>query len=178
MKKLFITSILLFLSCFSLNAQEFRNGVYHLKGQYAGELGVLSAGFGKRLTSWYQLTGMYGYVPAWDEAKSIHTVALKQDFKLWQATANVQIYFDLTVLHAFGDLMQPTLREEGQSLWDSINNSSEVIFALGGEYRLTKLAFYSEAGILGHWLLYHMNNTETVSLADSFTITFGFNYYF
>ena len=178
MKKLFIINIFFFLVALPLRAEESGSGVYHLKGQYAGELGVASLGFGKRFTSWYKLTGMYGYVPAWDDAHAIHTIALKQDFKLWQINSNLQSYFDLTILHAFGNLMQPTLKEEGQSLWDSINNSSEAVLALGGEYRFKNVALYSEIGVLGHWLFYYLGNTDTVTLADSVTITFGFNYYF
>ena len=160
------------------------------KLQYAGEIGLLSIGLGKQVRPWYEYTLMYGYVPSFNQAHDIHTLALKQDFTLYRSSNQQwRTYFDLAIIMALGEHYWPAFHTEGMKKWYYYESGLEGIFALGLEYRMQgdgewkkfkskNFSFYAEAGLLAHWLVFYYNNPNTVKLSDMATITFGVNYYF
>jgi len=81
------TGILILFSCSYLNAQEkFIDKIRpdHVKVQFAGNIGLFSAGIGYSLWSGKTQTDMlYGYVPAFIGGNDVHTIANKNSFRLF-----------------------------------------------------------------------------------------------
>lgn len=102
MKALCTFSLLLLLfNPFAMaNESEESRYIDFIKGQFAGEIGFVSAGVGMRFASWYELTMMYGVVPAFLDVDDIHTIALKNDFTFFRPRDDMRLYFDVTLLIA------------------------------------------------------------------------------
>lgn len=61
----------------------------NLKLQYAGNIGFMAVGAGYKLSSWYDLSIMYGYLGNQSQVKDVHTVALKNTFALSKKIRNL-----------------------------------------------------------------------------------------
>ncbi len=132
---------------------------------------------------------MYGYVPSFNDAHDIHSLALKQDFTLFRYQDQYRLYFDFSILLALGQHYWPAFHIQGMPKWYYYESGLEGIMAMGIEYRFNNagewksfkaknMALYAEAGLLAHWLVFYYQNPHTVELRDMATITFGLNYYF
>jgi len=88
-------SIIFIFSCaFSQEKIIYKIQPDHMKIQFAGNIGVLSAGIGYSYCSdRMQSDLLYGFVPASIGGKDIHTIANKNTFKLFQKPITNNILF-------------------------------------------------------------------------------------
>ncbi|MCK5884155.1 MAG: hypothetical protein KAG61_10715 [Bacteriovoracaceae bacterium] len=186
MKALFLFSLISFLSVSSYASTEKNEGRYldYAKGQFAGEIGFLSVGVGKKFSDWYQLTGMYGYVPPAIDVDDIHTIAFKNDFTFYRPHQDISIYFDATILIVLGEKYWPALYNKNMTPFYYYNSGVEGILSFGTSYELPKkwgaehFSIYTEYGVLAQWLYFYVDNYGVVPFFDITTLTFGVNYKF
>ncbi len=181
MKKLFLIKLFIFISLLSPFAWgKDTSFLDYTKFQFAGEIGFVSVGVGKEFTSWYQLTLMYGVVPAFLDVDDIHTIALKNDFNLYKYEDRFRLYFDATIFMALGKKFWPAFHSDDMGAWYYYNSGSDFLLSLGSEYYFFdgKLGLYGEYGVVGQWLYFYLKNRETVEFSTITSLTVGLNYYF
>lgn len=154
------------------------------KVQYAGEVGFISVGVGMKFATWYELTAMYGFVPAFLDVDDIHSIALKNDFSFYRPSDKWRFYLDLTLVLAMGKKYWPAFHDNNMKEWYYYNSGMEGILAFGFEYSLPKslgmenFSVYGEYGVLAQWLYLYKDHSEYIPFKDITTLTFGFNYSF
>lgn len=154
--------------------------VDHLLLQYAGEIGFISLGIGKTITSKYSIAALYGIVPAEiSKGPHIETFTFKQTY---QFTSNdvFNIYSGINVFHVTG--VRYTTSKSGKYPndyyeWGSIRG----ILYLGALWNLEKkgrTSFYLESGVNDISIVNYATNSQHIDPAGLFTLAIGYRYQF
>jgi len=172
---LFILSLLLSFS--STTNAAF---VDYTKLQYAGEIGLLSAGLGKVVTSNYSFSFLYGYVPESIAGKEIETYSFKNDYSLYRYHRNsnfLDFYIGLNIYHV-KELHYQMHRQRPYPRNYYRMSSIRAMLYWGMSYQLQskKSSIYFESGINDVWIVNYYNNHEVLDPKDYVSLALGWNF--
>ncbi|MCL7753376.1 hypothetical protein [Polaribacter sp. Z022] len=195
-KKIVILSILL-LICFNSFSQETKpidkKSWYvpdYVKTQFAGNIGLFSAGVGYKLFDDVLYTELlYGFVPEWaSRADNIHLITIKNTFPLYRKKINqnwtlVPIAGLTTTLdigtNSFTTL--PSKYPEGYYVPTAVHFTVYGGILMHKKMNNSKtfsgVDFYLEAGTVETYLWYAIT-TKEVDLLDVMSISVGVNFHF
>ncbi len=154
----------------------------HFISQFAGEIGLVSAGLGKDFSR-YSISGLYGIVPPEHSEGAngplIETITLRQAYRFYE-WKRMDFHLGLNVFHVL------SLRYESVKFKDSPRGyypigSVRGLLNLGISLNLNKTntrAFYFEGGLNDLWIVNWMNNYNTVNPSDQVSIAAGYKYHF
>lgn len=161
---------------------------HHIPLQFAGNIGLLATGVGFATTvENYQLSLLYGYVPASIAGTPVHTITAKNVFPLsrylWRNNNTVVPYLGLALSLEVGGISffgLPSYYPE--SYYDFPKNLH--VTAFGGvklrhlfqddEFFLRGIEFYGEAGTVDVYLWYKVIS-EQIRFNKIFSLAFGVN---
>ena len=173
----FKLALVTFLFCNDVFA---KNDSY-LKTQYAGEIGQVSMGLGKKFKNFISLEFLYGVVSEDVNTEKIETFAVKNHYEIWSERAwnsNFQAYLGLGAFHVPGKKYQTAFHSNYPNNYYS-EASLRGMFYYGLEYSYKKLksnSIYFENGINDIWLINFLNIPEEVRLNDHAFMALGWNF--
>lgn len=161
----------------------------HVRLQYAGNIGLVSAGLGYNfINDRLQLTIMDGFVPASIAGNNINTIALKGSYDILQlhvARKTLAPYAGLaTMFETSGNGVYKTLPARYiDRKYYQMSAFHLAVFA-GGKLALPvgtrqgqKLELYAETGTLDSYIYYYCKN-EILNFTDMFSMAIGVSYHF
>ncbi len=172
-------SVLLFLLLQSSRAQAYF--VDYLKVQYAGEIGFLSIGMGKRFGEIYSLEVFNGYVPKSIGGSEIEAIAIKNlfdliDFSLLEK--NLIFYFGVNIYHVTGLDYQSSRHSSYPEQYYRLG-SIRGLFSFGLDLNITAdHGVYFESGLNDIILTNYFNNPDDVDVKKYVSHGFGYKYIF
>lgn len=147
------------------------------KSQFAGEIGVISLGFGFINSDQSEYEFLYGLVPAnYTESKPIETFAFKYN-RGWFSYESLSFYTGAAIYHVIG-LNYQTSRNGASPRNYYRLGSIRALFYYGLEYRHKKHALYFENGINDIWLTNSINNPEAINPTDYMSMALGYRHLF
>lgn len=178
MKKIFLIANLI-ISLFFIRIQNCSAGDYldFYLIQFAGEIGLLSGGVGRRFSN-YEISGMYGIVPAGvSRVGSIETIALRQTLNIYQKF-NFKFYIGLNVFHVLGlDYQTGSYRDVPQNYYAT--GATRVLMSLGTIFYFNKNeGIYFESGITDIWVENYIRNQSTINPSDHLSLSLGYKSHF
>ena len=168
--------LLLIFSLLLLPSISYGKYLDHMKIQYAGDIGFLSIGIGKDVTSRYSFDFFYGYVPTEIGGSEIQTYTLKNNYSLIKnsiATYKYDIYSGLSLYHVIGLRYQTSRFANFPRNYYRLSSIRAQVY-LGGNLEYNKRnSFYFEAGVNDIWLINYINNKDTLNLNDYIALALG-----
>jgi hypothetical protein len=162
----------------------------HGQLQFAGNIGLLSAGLGYDLAGdKLHITLMDGFVPASIAGSPINTIALKNAYDIIsiKGPANTQVkpYTGITAMfETSGNSFYKKLPERYVDRRYYQYSAFHLAVFAGGKIRLPvgsregqSLELYAETGTLDSYLYYYFKNKE-LNFSDLFSAALGFTYHF
>lgn len=157
---------LLIISLSSFNAHAYF--IDYLKVQYAGEIGFLSIGMGKRFGDVYSLEIFNGFVPESIGGNEIESIAIKNifdivDFSIFNK--NMIFYFGLNLYHVTGLDYQSSRHSSYPETYYRLG-SIRGLLSFGLDFNLNAThGFYLESGLNDIILTNYLNNPDDVDLS-------------
>jgi hypothetical protein len=136
--------------------------------QFAGEIGLLSAGVGRTFAR-YEIAVMYGVVPAGiSRADTIETIALRQAYFF-----NQKIYIGLNVFHLLGlDYQTGSYRDVPQNYYAI--GSIRALANLGFQFKTSnKESIFIESGLSDIWIENSIRNNKTINPINHLSVAIG-----
>lgn len=161
----------------------------HVRLQYAGNMGVLSAGVGYNFVNdRLQVSLMDGFVPASIAGNNINTIALKSSYDVVQlqlARKTLAPYAGLaTMFETSGNGVYKSLPARYIDRKYYQMSAFHVAVFVGGKLALPvgtrqdqKLELYAETGTLDSYIYYYCRN-EILNFTDMFSMAVGISYHF
>jgi len=182
----FLLLPLLFLASFGVNGQETKPSPYHVKIQFAGNLGLFSVGAGRTfLQDKIETDLFFGYLPEKIGGDRIFTTALKatyvpvRTFPLkslnWQPLRT-----GLQLGYTFGDeyfAFEP--RDKYPKSYYGFSTALHLYYFLGGQVdfarieKLNKFGVYYEVGSNVEYIVSYVQNPTYLSPAKIFNLALG-----
>jgi len=137
--------------------------------QFAGEIGLISAGVGRTFTR-YEIAGMYGVVPAGiSRADTIKTIALRQTYFFSQ-----KFYFGLNIFHVLGlDYQTGSYRDVPQNYYAT--GPTRALANLGLQFKTSKTeSIFIESGLTDIWIENYIRNTRTINPINHLSLAIGY----
>lgn len=159
----------------------------YVKAQFAGNIGFISVGAGYNLLSnLIQSEILYGYVPSSIGGSTIHTLALKNSFLIYDYTFSKYIltpYAGFTTNLEMGGNSDGFFSEKYDDGYYK-TNAIHFTFFTGGKifYPVSNTSFikgldiFAEVGTVDIYLWY-LINSENVKPGDIFSLALGMNVY-
>jgi hypothetical protein len=148
----------------------------HIHLQYAGQIGFLSAGVGKKLGHRYSIGFMYGYVPhAMAGGPGIETFTFRQNFGLLDFGRH-QLYLGLNIFHVAGIRYATSQYGEAPRNYYAIGSWRGLLY-LGIDTTIIKasgISFYVESGLNDIWIENSLANFPEVNPLEHLTLALGF----
>jgi hypothetical protein len=154
----------------------------HFVSQFAGEIGLVSAGLGKDFSR-YSISGLYGIVPSeysgGADGPLIETFAVRQTYRFYE-WERMDFHVGLNVFHVL------SLRYESAKFKNSPPGyypigSVRGLLNLGTSINLNKIntrSFYVEGGLNDIWIVNWLNNYNTINPSDHISIAAGYKFKF
>lgn len=174
----YIISLVLFIPI-SANAYF----VDYLKVQYAGEIGLFSAGIGKNVTENYSVEYFHGYVPEDIGGHEIETFSFKNNYSVfgyerWGYYGD--LYIGVNLYHVTGLEYQTSRHSSFPEVYYRVG-SIRGLFYTGISLNSTKVSNhfgYFESGVNDIVLINYLNNTDVINLFDFVSLGLGYGYKF
>ena len=162
---------------------------YHLKAQFAGDIGLVAVGVGKEMLNQKLDADIFlGYLPESFGGEDLVTTALKLAYVPFQTlqAGNVDwqpLRTGLQLAYTFGDdyfAFEP--RDQYPKGYYGFSTALHLYYFLGGELGLTrvkhleKFGVYYEVGALGKYLLSYITNPDYLSPGKIFHLALGVKY--
>jgi hypothetical protein len=136
----------------------------HANAQFAGEIGLLSAGLGREFSR-YSLGGMYGIVPPeMSGGVQVETVTIRQTYRFYD-WKRFHFHGGLNIFHVLGLQYQTSKYGEAPRSYYPIG-SIRGLLNLGTSFMLDragKSSFYFESGMNDIWLVNWLSNGDEVN---------------
>lgn len=184
--KVWIVALSLLLLAFAAPAQNKKPtpGIvpHHIKLQYAGSIGFISAGFGYKSKN-EKIHGdfFYGYVPAKAGGIDIHSITakftwlpvskiIKDDVKLDLLTAGILVNY------AFGKRYHLFSRTRYTFVYYGFPTAAHLAAFIGGSVSRKKFGLYYEIGTTDRDLMSYITNTRAIGFFEIINIGIGASY--
>lgn len=154
---------------------------YHLKSQYAGEIGYISVGGGAKFKDYISVDVLYGVVPDSMNTEKIETIAIKNHYDLTKFELNhtrINPYLGLSVFHVLGKKYKTSQDEKyPNNYYPEASVRGYFFWGLELEPSFSgKNSFYYEMGINDIWLVNYYNNSDVIDIRDHISLGLGWNY--
>lgn len=149
--------------------------VDHFNFQFAGEVGFLSAGLGKKFGK-YTVGGMYGLVPqGMSGTNNIETVTIRQTYHFYD-WKRFNFYGGLNIFHVLGVSYESSRYGKSPKSYYAIG-SIRGLLNLGFSFQLDRQEsefFYFEGGMNDMWIENTLANSDTVNPTDHVSLALGY----
>jgi len=157
----------------------------YIKAQYAGNLGLVSAGIGKEFSDIYSMDLSYGYLPKFINGARVHTFSVKTAFLIKKFTlSGIQSAFHLgaSINYAITQntfLRYPAYYPEGYYLPNALHLCPFI--RIGAEFprkdkKYNKITVYSEIGTV-EYEIYNAIRDKGVKFYDIWNISLGLSFH-
>jgi hypothetical protein len=175
--RLFILSLLL-----SFTSSLYSAMIDRINIQYAGEIGLVAMGLGKKVSHTYSFDVFYGYVPESIAGSEIETYAFKNQWN-WIAFEHSQMHFQwyggLNFYHVIGLRYQSSrLISYPRNYYSMSSIRALLLHGLLIRSSKSRHQYYIETGINDFWLINWMNNQDVINGFDYFSWSVGWRYPF
>ncbi|AKD04232.1 hypothetical protein POKO110462_19960 [Pontibacter korlensis] len=183
--KFLLAALLSFLTE-SVYSQHTDSSAFHIKAQFAGELGLVSLGVGKEfLQDKLDADVFVGYLPEGFGGEQLVTAALKLAYVSFEAVQLEALDWHplrtgLQLGYTFGDdyfAFEP--RDKYPKGYYGFSTAFHLYYFLGGEVEfarvkhLEKFGLYYETGALGKYLVSYIKNPKYLSPGKVFHLALG-----
>ncbi|MET0638372.1 MAG: hypothetical protein ABWZ25_20250 [Chitinophagaceae bacterium] len=154
----------------------------HLNLQFAGAIGLVSAGFGYE-TKNHRLQGdfLYGYVPERAGGIDIHSVSAKLTWAAVSSQLRKDIRVDwlttgVLVNYVFGKQYFLFNPKRYPFTYYGFPTAAHVGVSVGGGIYFKKLGLYYELGTTDRYIMSYIESPDAISFTDIFNVGFGARY--
>jgi len=158
----------------------------YFKTQYAGNLGLVSAGIGKEFSNVFSMDLSYGYLPKFINGARVHTFSVKTAFLIKKFTLSgihPAIHLGASINYAITQntfLRYPAYYPEGYYLPNALHLSPFARVGVGvprKDKKFNKISIYSEIGTI-EYEIYNAIRDKGVKFYDIWNICFGVSFHF
>jgi hypothetical protein len=158
----------------------------YIKTQYAGNLGLVSAGIGKEFSKVFSMDLSYGYLPKFINGARVHTFSAKTAFLIKRFTiAGIEpaIHLGASINYAITQntfLRYPAYYPEGYYLPNALHLCPFIRVGAGiprKDKKYDKISIYSEIGTV-EYEIYNAIRDKGVKFYEIWNICLGLSFHF
>ncbi len=170
-------------------SQQSQHAAYHLKGQFAGDIGFLSAGIGRSFFEERLETDIFfGYLPESIGGVQVVTTAIKASYVPFSPVKTAVMEWQALktgwqLSYTFGkDYFAKEPRDRYPKSYYGFSTALHLYFFLGGQvdfgrvHKTKRFGFYYEAGATGEYIISYVSNPDYLSLNKIFNLALGIRY--
>ena len=177
-----ILALLTTLSVSNVHSMIKSNYVDHAVTQYAGEIGQVAFGLGKKVSENYSFSILYGYVPKDIAGTEIETYAFKNNYSLFRferLKTLFNFYTGINIYHVIG-LKYQTSRHANYPRNYYRMSSIRALIYLGMNASIVNKQnkVFFESGINDFWIINYLNNSEVLDPKDYVSLALGWKHLF